>query len=129
MRISDWSSDVCSSDLPKSVIDLIWPSTLSPFLWMAAKVSHGLDVTCLMPSEMRRRSSSTSSTMTSSSSPTWTTLDGLTFLLVQSISDTCTRPSTPGSIRSEEHTSELQSLMRISYAVFCLNKKNTIKHK
>src|SRR3546814_5291566 len=29
------------------------------------------------------------------------------------------------SIRSEEHTSELQSLMRISYAVFCLKKKNT----
>src|SRR3546814_1681880 len=29
------------------------------------------------------------------------------------------------SMRSEEHTSELQSLMRISYAVFCLNKKNT----
>src|SRR3546814_5181209 len=28
--------------------------------------------------------------------------------------------------RSEEHTSELQSLMRISYAVFCLNKKNAI---
>src|SRR3546814_6041827 len=32
------------------------------------------------------------------------------------------------SPRSEEHTSELQSLMRISYAVFCLKKKNTIKH-
>src|SRR3546814_7349490 len=30
-----------------------------------------------------------------------------------------------GQIRSEEHTSELQSLMRISYAVFCLKKKNT----
>src|SRR3546814_6406762 len=29
-----------------------------------------------------------------------------------------------GSMRSEEHTSELQSLMRISYAVFCLKKKN-----
>src|SRR3546814_4166680 len=29
----------------------------------------------------------------------------------------------PGPIRSEEHTSELQSLMRISYAVFCLKKK------
>src|SRR3546814_1908632 len=28
-------------------------------------------------------------------------------------------------LRSEEHTSELQSLMRISYAVFCLNKKST----
>src|SRR3546814_7912340 len=31
--------------------------------------------------------------------------------------------------RSEEHTSELQSLMRISYAVFCLKKKNTNKHE
>src|SRR3546814_3455801 len=31
--------------------------------------------------------------------------------------------------RSEEHTSELQSLMRISYAVFCLNKKNRKKYK
>src|SRR3546814_5200645 len=31
--------------------------------------------------------------------------------------------------RSEEHTSELQSLMRISYAVFCLKKKKTILHK
>src|SRR3546814_7381905 len=31
--------------------------------------------------------------------------------------------------RSEEHTSELQSLMRISYAVFCLKKKNTNIHK
>src|SRR3546814_4237157 len=30
-----------------------------------------------------------------------------------------------GAVRSEEHTSELQSLMRISYAVFCLNKKKT----
>src|SRR3546814_8395837 len=42
----------------------------------------------------------------------------------------------PSQIRSEEHTSELQSLMRISYAVFCLKKKkrnkthnyNTAKH-
>src|SRR3546814_3583145 len=30
--------------------------------------------------------------------------------------------------RSEEHTSELQSLMRISYAVFCLKKKNRVNH-
>src|SRR3546814_10716122 len=32
----------------------------------------------------------------------------------------------PLGLRSEEHTSELQSLMRISYAVFCLKKKNNI---
>src|SRR3546814_1927762 len=35
---------------------------------------------------------------------------------------------TLGDVRSEEHTSELQSQMRISYAVFCLKKKNTQKH-
>src|SRR3546814_8124161 len=34
----------------------------------------------------------------------------------------------PVAARSEEHTSELQSLMRISYAVFCLKKKNTNMH-
>src|SRR3546814_2948966 len=34
-----------------------------------------------------------------------------------------------GSTGSEEHTSELQSLMRISYAVFCLKKKTTNRHK
>src|SRR3546814_10610065 len=41
--------------------------------------------------------------------------------LVQYFSYTCPH-------RSEEHTSELQSLMRISYAVFCLKKKNDKKH-
>src|SRR3546814_10603461 len=52
-----------------------------------------------------------------------------------SLSMSTTNPTRyPGSIhdpthctRSEEHTSELQSLMRISYAVFCLKKKNTTK--
>src|SRR3546814_9691108 len=34
----------------------------------------------------------------------------------------------PSTVRSEEHTSELQSLMRISYAVFCLTKKNKYNH-
>src|SRR3546814_1958873 len=47
----------------------------------------------------------------------------------------CSNRDTPGttsfapSLRSEEHTSELQSLMRISYAVFCLKKKKINKHK
>src|SRR3546814_2887601 len=36
-------------------------------------------------------------------------------------------PWTGRRVRSEEHTSELQSLMRISYAVFCLKKKTKIK--
>src|SRR3546814_8030864 len=38
------------------------------------------------------------------------------------------RPLIARSLRSEEHTSELQSLMRISYAVFCLKKKKTSLH-
>src|SRR3546814_3221403 len=42
----------------------------------------------------------------------------------------CCRPAPPATApvvpRSEEHTSALQSLMRISYAVFCLKKKNTV---
>src|SRR3546814_7821564 len=37
-------------------------------------------------------------------------------------------PRRPARVRSEEHTSELQSLMRISYAVFCLKKKNNNKY-
>src|SRR3546814_5673977 len=36
-------------------------------------------------------------------------------------------PDAPVALRSEEHTSELQSLMRISYAVFCLKKKKNQK--
>src|SRR3546814_1931636 len=40
-------------------------------------------------------------------------------------SRTGSRPARRLAARSEEHTSELQSLMRISYAVFCLKKKNT----
>src|SRR3546814_9673701 len=38
-------------------------------------------------------------------------------------------PGSQGKVRSEEHTSELQSLMRISYAVFCLKKTNNNKNK
>src|SRR3546814_17483950 len=47
---------------------------------------------------------------------------GQEFLSWQAVFDT---DFVPIAIRSEEHTSELQSLMRISYAVFCLKKKKT----
>src|SRR3546814_4934373 len=40
----------------------------------------------------------------------------------------CSCPQRTGDDRSEEHTSELQSLMRISYAVFCLKKKKETSH-
>src|SRR3546814_3698662 len=51
-----------------------------------------------------------------------TTCAALTVPLVVTVNSTSTSPSWP-DCRSEEHTSELQSLMRISYAVFCLKKK------
>src|SRR3546814_5225414 len=45
-------------------------------------------------------------------------------LLIEKVKLLVTKPATASEvIRSEEHTSELQSLMRISYAVFCLKKK------
>src|SRR3546814_1776585 len=44
----------------------------------------------------------------------------------QQLPERCEWPSRPS--RSEEHTSELQSLMRISYAVFCLKKTKKTKH-
>src|SRR3546814_3036809 len=81
MRISDWSSDVCSSDLEPR-----W-ECLRINMWCAAG-SSGRNI-CLAT----RRSPSR-------------------------------RLPMAADFRSEEHTSELQSLMRISYAVFCLKKKN-----
>src|SRR3546814_3184755 len=44
-------------------------------------------------------------------------------LIQRADSDSASRYKIMGEARSEEHTSELQSLMRISYAVFCLKKK------
>src|SRR3546814_6241185 len=59
--------------------------------------------------------------------PHWVQTLGVTFsvmLLVPSWAAAANALLTLNGARSEEHTSELQSLMRISYAVFCLKKKN-----
>src|SRR3546814_7372818 len=49
---------------------------------------------------------------------------------IEAVSDSCSIAAARVVSRSEEHTSELQSLMRISYAVFCLKKKkNNYVHK
>src|SRR3546814_10916092 len=98
MRISDWSSDVCSSDLLVAGIEQRVSTVAADILQFEGKTAgdaefgdsggiegkdHGLLDRC---KEAHRRSD-----------------------------------------RSEEHTSELQSLMRISYAVFCLKKKKKDK--
>src|SRR3546814_2606340 len=51
-------------------------------------------------------------------------LSGIAWLRHMLEAETASRDLPRTAIRSEEHTSELQSLMRISYAVFCLKKKN-----
>src|SRR3546814_4510130 len=83
MRISDWSSDVCSSDL----------SVMKRSRWSGSprstRVTHVPHMPCSHDT-------------------------GISMPFAARISST---------VRSEEHTSELQSLMRISYAVFCLKKK------
>src|SRR3546814_5196395 len=117
MRISDWSSDVCSSDLsaPNSIGSIRTSSavakTSGPINHARhrhrATTHHAIDVNATSSSadqscalKADRRSSYRPQR---NASRTWSRSDR----------------------RSEEHTSELQSLMHISYAVFCLKQKNT----
>src|SRR3546814_3783936 len=101
MRISDWSSDVCSGSLPLTASRI---STQPPS-----------DPGTAPRTRIRPRSTSVDTTIrfwvVTRTSPMWPAI----FLPFH---------TRPGS-RSEEHTSELQSLMRTSYAAFCLKKKTT----
>src|SRR3546814_2268232 len=97
MRISDWSSDVCSSDLG------IVRGPLHRRHSCSSHASRGTS-SCCQASVIK---------WARSRAPTF--LNALRRWVLTVSSDRKTR--------SEEHTSELQSLMRISYAVFCLKKK------
>src|SRR3546814_7450927 len=92
MRISDWSSDVCSSDLRNTNDG-------------GLRTESGNDASGVS------RSLALSPRLAGTRHPDYQAL--------------CPEPSGRRRFprRSEEHTSELQSLMRISYAVFCLKKK------
>src|SRR3546814_2774930 len=106
MRISDWSSDVCSSDLEDAMTDLDQ---------FRADTRTWLEANC--PPEMRKP-------VRAESDVCWGGRDQskLTPAQKQWMDAMGARGWT---VRSEEHTSELQSLMRNSYAVFCLKKKQT----
>src|SRR3546814_4447006 len=102
MRISDWSSDVCSSDLDDrekltgdSRVILIVEDDAA-FARILCDLAHETGFQCLIAE----------------------TADEGVLMARQYL------PHAVILDRSEEHTSELQSLMRISYAVFCLKKKN-----
>src|SRR3546814_1124038 len=114
MRISDWRSDVCSSDLQQhgahrpradagefeDAVSREWSHRWSPFQFPAFRRRPSV-AGC--DDRMRRP---------------------FQLLAERRVGD---RDHAAGALgeRSEEHTSELQSLMRISYAVFCLKKKKT----
>src|SRR3546814_6400231 len=108
MRISDWSSDVCSSDLKggmrSGVLSERPVTTMTSFPAVRSNLPPFADTCCAdaiagsmtrAPKVGRR----------------------LILKLARSLN------ALTAHSRSEEHTSELQSLMRISYAVFCLKKK------
>src|SRR3546814_5044153 len=106
MRISDWSSDVCSSDLR-------WVAALRAGLAAGAAV---VAAALRWASDLDRNA------------VTFVALSGV--FPRTSMRPPCLRKAVRSAamvslvrLRSEEHTSELQSLMRISYAVFCLKKK------
>src|SRR3546814_10049438 len=109
MRISDWSSDVCSSDLLTR-----W---LAPWLTSATlrRIARAL-LTVYQRSGLQALVA-TSGLLRRKGIGRWA-----------SLVPTRTAANHIGDWRSGEHTSGLQSLMRLPYSVFCLKKKNKSKY-
>src|SRR3546814_6710996 len=108
MRISDWSSDVCSSDLLRS------PGSGAHLHTRRSSRNY-------RDSRVRPHAAAQSITVPIPKPPEM----GVRFQQLYRFCSFCRQDfqPLPKYWRSEEHTSELQSLMRISYAVFCLKKK------
>src|SRR3546814_7871860 len=113
MRISDWSSDVCSSDLGAPACRRPARRALSI---PVANVAEPNTVR-LVPSGRLKPPALSALVSTHGDLSDLAELESATNERL--IAETSGMPE----LRSEEHTSELQSLMRISYAVFCLKKK------
>src|SRR3546814_1068080 len=141
MRISDWSSDVCSSDLTIGPGPLQIPrdetSMDGTFLIGGEAIARPQTFTAIAPStgEILAPDFSISQPEDVASA---CRLAGEAFdvfrelapsLRAEFLEAVANQIEALGEARSEEHTSELQSLMRISYAVLCLKKKKpTTRH-
>src|SRR3546814_7844373 len=108
MRISDWSSDVCSSDLGGTIGDMVGAG-VQPIILHELR---GLVIHARRGRTSRREDHE--SGLAAHLHKAGGRLDRRQIERAGAARD---------QHRSEEHTSELQSLMRISYAVFCLKKK------
>src|SRR3546814_4216244 len=114
MRISDWSSDVCSSDLGDSMTLPLQDSILI--------VDFGSQVTQLIARRVREAGVYSEIAPFNNAAEAFELLKPKGIILSGGPSSVMWEDSPRA--RSEEHTSELQSLMRTSYAVFCLKKQN-----
>src|SRR3546814_10676923 len=138
MRISDWSSDVCSSDL--RLHDMGGKHGAQDAFAIARKGDAAQPIVGI-EAAARNRGVSDSAWMLAGKSSGGGGGDDMAVQVERDAADrvmgfgifggqpiACDHLARVAEIdRSEEHTSELQSLMRISYAVFCLKKKKT-KH-
>src|SRR3546814_10347819 len=121
MRISDWSSDVCSSDLDYPRLGAVGDGhqhrgghdraapAADVVVALVAREQH--DAFGRMVERAAQAVGERHAASNAKNAPSLHTPAGVS------------PPASARSARSEEHTSELQSLMRISYAVFCLKKK------
>src|SRR3546814_4670501 len=146
MRISDWSSDVCSTDLGNQPVQLQWdrsrdPSYESnsnrhrvkkPFSEVAARLrSHEPSNDFYVTANNRDENRDVFAPLFGDVGEIPGILkrggarEGFLWIGPRGTITPWHHDLTNNLLRSEEHTSELQSLMRISYAVFCLKKKNT----
>src|SRR3546814_3027454 len=129
MRISDWSSDVCSSDLASERF-----GTPDPFKGVKRLKGRRPDVKPFSLDEVEKIRTTIRPDFRNYVTCRFFTgmrtgeINGLKWKYVDFEHEVIrVREVFSAGERSEEHTSELQSLMRISYAVFCLKKKN--KHE
>src|SRR3546814_3535460 len=148
MRISDWSSDVCSSDLYMPEWDYLTSTSddslrnssingtyYSPSVNYAPPPTRTGDsygdspgITNAYKDGFLDRSSSNQVDVTQYSGPNYSNTNASdSFPFYTKFTVVTDTRAADVSYRSEEHTSELQSLMRLSYAVFCLKKKKQKK--
>src|SRR3546814_5339505 len=113
MRISDWSSDVCSSDLRQDLCRNLF-RIIVLLLWLGTDGNRPYPVSLVM------RWSTFLLVLPGALCPAIVPVSAATAGQVQTPEQAYIIANS--AVRSEEHTSELQSLMRISYAVFCLKK-------
>src|SRR3546814_4800784 len=108
MRISDWSADVGSSDLARA---------------QALISQNKLDYPVSLPATQHKTRQQVVAELARAKAAGQISTNRLDYPVASSTTASKSRSEVVNQLRSEEHTSELQSLMRISYAVFCLKKK------